>query len=130
MLTDPYPYVPANIVMRLAKLSGWTLNIAIGVQVLVGSLITGLSAALAGRPSQITTSILGGLSTVIASYLARARGSGEPELSTARVKDLEKFIRDLEAFIMDHGEKIGNDYDEQLSEFRGRLEELLGNGDE
>jgi len=115
---------------KKAQLTGWTLNIAIGVQVLVGSLITGLSAALAGRTSQLVTSVLGGVSTVIASYLARARGSGEPELSNARVKDLEKFIRDIQAFILDHGEKVGNELDEQLHEFRSRLEELLGNGDD
>ena len=34
---------------------------------------------------------LGGLATLVASYMARARGSGEPELSITRVKDLEQF---------------------------------------
>jgi hypothetical protein len=109
-------------------ITGYTLNIAIGIQVLVGSLITGLSAALVSRTSRITTSLLGGLSTVVASYLARARGSGEPELSNMRCKDLEKFIRDLEAFVMDHGSKVGKEFDEEIQGFRDQLEELLGNG--
>jgi len=43
----------------------------------------------------------------VASYLARVRGSGEPGLSIARVKDLEQFLRDAELFIMDHGEDCG-----------------------
>lgn len=51
----------------------------------------------------LSTSILGGISTLIASYLARVRGSGEPELSTSRVKDLAQFVRECEAFVQDYG---------------------------
>lgn len=69
----------------------------------------------------------GGLSTVVASYLARARGSNEPELSITRVKDLEQFIRECEAFQMDFGHLFGSDHDEQLETLRRRFEELLGN---
>jgi len=47
--------------------------------------------------------LLGGLSTIVASYLARARGSNEPELSITRVNDLEQFIRECRAFQMDFG---------------------------
>lgn len=73
----------------------------------------------------------GGIATLIASYLARARGSHEPELSTARLKDLEQFIRDSEIFQLDHGHSIGSTKPEQekrLNELRERFEELLGNG--
>ncbi|KAL0948203.1 hypothetical protein HGRIS_010810 [Hohenbuehelia grisea] len=111
-----------------AKMTGWALNVAIGLQVLLGALTTGLSAVTSGKQTSIMTSILGGLSTLVASYLARARGSNEPELSITRVKDLEHFIRECEAFKMDHGHKIGDDYlDRQLSSLRQRFEDLLGN---
>jgi hypothetical protein len=73
---------------------------------------------------------IGALSTLVASYLARARGSNEPELSIARTKDLEQFIRECRAFQMDHGHMIGNDLDSDLINFRRRYEELLGNGNE
>ena len=70
---------------------------------------------------------LGALATMVASYLARARGSNEPELSIARVKDLEQFIRECEAFKMDHGHTIGDEFDHILKAKRSRFEELLGN---
>ena len=74
--------------------------------------------------------VLGGLATLVASYLARARGSGEPELSITRVKDLENFLRELRAFQLDHAHEFpapGNSLGEQLEDFRHRFEELLGN---
>jgi len=111
-----------------AKLTGLALNIAIGLQVVIGAMITGLSAVTTGRHTSIMTSILGGFSTIVASYLARARGSNEPELSIARVKDLEQFLRECEAFQMDHGHKVGHDHDDRIDNFRARFEELLGNG--
>jgi hypothetical protein len=73
------------------------------------------------------TAVLGGFSTIVASYLARARGSNEPELSITRVKDLEQFIRECEAFKLDHGHATGDKFDKDLEKFRGRFEELLGN---
>jgi len=111
-----------------AKMTGLALNIAIGLQVVIGALITGLAAVTSGKQTSIMTSILGGFSTIVASYLARARGSNEPELSIARVKDLEQFLRECEAFQMDHGHKVGHDHDARIDGFRGRFEELLGNG--
>ncbi|KAF5374510.1 hypothetical protein D9615_009090 [Tricholomella constricta] len=112
-----------------AKMTGYALNAAIGVQVLLGSLTTGLSAAAtSGKQAAIATTILGGLSTLVASYLARARGSNEPELSITRVKDLEQFIRECQAFEMDFGHTTTGEYDEQLFRFRSLFEELLGNG--
>ncbi len=64
---------------------------------------------------------------MVASYLARARGSNEPELSITRVKDLEQFIRECKAFQMDHGHCAGNEFDLNLESLRRRFEELLGN---
>ena len=75
----------------------------------------------------MTTSALGGLSTLVASYLARMRGSNEPELSITRTKDLEQFIRQCNAFQMDRGHITGNEEDDTLNELRRKFEELLGN---
>lgn len=111
-------------------MTGYALNIAIGLQVLLGSLTTALSAATTGRSTQIATVVLGGLATLVASYLARARGSNEPELSITRVKDLEQFIRECEAFQMDRGHISGDKYDHQLETFRRKFEEFLGQGTE
>ncbi|KAF8181506.1 hypothetical protein BJ912DRAFT_610258 [Pholiota molesta] len=111
-----------------AKFTGWALNVAIGLQVLLGSLTTGLSAvATRGKSAAVPTTILGALATLVASYLARARGSNEPELSITRVKDLEQFIRECTNFQMDHGEHMGHDYDGKIDGFRMRFESLLGN---
>ena len=68
------------------------------------------------------------MSTLVASYLARVRGSNEPELSRSRVKDLAQFIRECQAFQMDHGLSTGHEHDADLDRFRGQFEELLGNG--
>ena len=46
---------------------------------------------------------LGAISTMLASYLAKVRGSGEPEFSTIRTRELNTFLREVDAFIMDHG---------------------------
>ncbi|KAJ7186790.1 hypothetical protein C8R46DRAFT_1058040 [Mycena filopes] len=110
-----------------AKMTGYALNIAIGLQVLLGALTTGLSAVTTGRQTSVVTSILGGLSTLVASYLARARGSNEPELSITRCKDLDQYIRECEIFILDHGHCTGDEFDSELNGLRDRFEELLGN---
>ncbi|KAJ7902751.1 hypothetical protein B0H14DRAFT_3422227 [Mycena olivaceomarginata] len=110
-----------------ARLTGYALNIAIGLQVLLGALTTGLAAVTSGRHASVATSILGGFSTLVASYLARARGSNEPELSTTKVKDMDQFIRDCEVFILDFGHLTGNEHDEKLNQLRHHFEELLGN---
>ncbi|KAG6862719.1 hypothetical protein C0991_010545, partial [Blastosporella zonata] len=113
---------------RKAITTGYALNIAIGLQVLLGSLTTGIAAATTtGRQAAISTTILGALTTIVASYLARSRGSNEPANSIRRVKDLEQFIREIDAFQMDHGGVATNEYDSQLLRFRARFEELLGN---
>lgn len=115
-----------------ATWTGYALNIAIGLQVLLGSLTTGLSAVTVGKETSVMTVILGALATLVASYLARMRGSNEPELSITRVKDLDQFLRDCRAFQLDHGQTHGtseNGLDKRVEELRSRFEELLGNGD-
>ena len=67
---------------------------------------------------------------MVASYMARARGSGEPELSITRVKDLEQFLRESRAFQMDHAHEYStpeNGLGNQLEDLRRKFEELLGN---
>ncbi|KAG2136308.1 hypothetical protein BD769DRAFT_1440087 [Suillus cothurnatus] len=162
LLSQEYPSLPANLVPKTtlqpdhtagerlqptidaaehekakcaakAKWTSYALNIAIGLQVLLGSLTTGLSAiAVNGKQSAVATVILGALATLVASYLARMRGSNEPELSITRVKDLDQFLRDCKTFQLDHGYTYGtaeNGLDKRVEEFRSRFEELLGNGD-
>ena len=77
-----------------------------------------------------STTVLGAFATLVASYLARARGSNEPELSIARVKDLDQFLRECKNFEGDHGAHTGHDFDKQLDYYRARFENLLGNGNE
>ncbi|KAF8910441.1 hypothetical protein CPB84DRAFT_1842463 [Gymnopilus junonius] len=104
-----------------ANWTGWVLNVAIGLQVLLGSLTTGLSAAATnGKSAAISTTIL------VASYLARARGSNEPDFSITRVKDLDRFIRECKALEMDHGDDTSHKFDQQLIEERDELERILG----
>ena len=67
---------------------------------------------------------------MIASYLARARGTNEPQNSEQLASDLQKFLRDIRAFIEDHGDAEGHEYDNQITAFRERFEELLGNATE
>ena len=71
--------------------------------------------------------IIGALATLVASYLARARGSNEPELSITRTKDLEQFIRECRSFQLDYGHLSGHEHDPEVFRLRRRFEELLGN---
>lgn len=47
--------------------------------------------------------VLGGTSTILASYLAKVRGSGEPEMSSIRSRELDSFLREVDAFVLDQG---------------------------
>ncbi len=78
---------------------------------------------------QVTTSILGGTSTVIASYLARVRNSNEPETSNGRVRDLSEFLRECYAFVEDYGYDTGGEYNGGVVELGQRFEELLKGAD-
>ena len=63
----------------------------------------------------------------MASYLARARGSNEPEFSLLRTKALNHFLREIDAFTLDHGHEVGREWDEKINGFRLGLENMLGN---
>lgn len=73
--------------------------------------------------------LTGGIATVIASYLARARGSSEPEASEARIKDLNQFRRECDCFLLDYGklDVSHHEHDDKLTALRNRFEQLLGN---
>ncbi|KAI0247241.1 hypothetical protein BJV78DRAFT_1133658 [Lactifluus subvellereus] len=113
--------------VKRAKMTGYSLNVAIAVQVILGALTTGLGAALSGKSSSVAISILGGASTLAASYLARTRGSNEPEFSLLRAKALNQFLREIHAFKLDHGHEVGHAFDERVDGFRFGLENMLGN---
>ena len=97
---------------------------------------TALGMFLLGKKLAISTSsvangilffYIGALATLVASYLALARGSNEPELSITRTKDLEQFIRECRSFQLDYGHSSGREFDLELIRFRRRFKELLGN---
>lgn len=67
------------------------------------------------------------MSTLAASYLAKMRGSGEPEASAARIKDIENFQREIEATKLDMGHIVGPQCDEIINGYRRRFEEIMGN---
>ncbi|KAH9961794.1 hypothetical protein BC827DRAFT_1131281 [Russula dissimulans] len=110
--------------------TGWAQNIALGLQVLLGALTTALGAALGGKKTSVAISILGGATTLVASYLARTKGSNEPELSLRRSRDLDQFLREINAFVLDHGHEYGKTWDDKIEGFRFGLERLLGNNPE
>jgi hypothetical protein len=129
-----------------AKWTAYSINIAIALQVLLGALTTALAASLRGnsvRPtvffSAVTTGImthmqihisiavLGSLATLVASYLARTRGSSEPETSLLREHTFDNFIRRLRSFILDTGMEDGHDH--VVENFRNELERLLNPSD-
>ena len=106
--------------------------------VLVTEILTNLQMQVS-RPSFLTGVVhpflmflcmLAGFSTLVVSFLARVRGSNNPELSITRVKDLEQFICECQALEMDYGHVIGDKYDSELIHFQNRFEELLGNANE
>ena len=76
---------------------------------------------------RISVSVLGSLATLVASYLARTRGSSEPETSLLREQALNNFIRRLRSFILDVGWQDG--HDQVVENFRNELERLLNPSD-
>jgi len=111
---------------KKAIFTGWAQNIALGLQVLVGALTTALGAALSGKNTAVAISILGATSTLITSYLARTKGSNEPQTSLLRAQALEHFLREIEGFILDHGHEVGDKWDYKIKGFRLGLEKILG----
>ncbi|KAN0135075.1 hypothetical protein V8E53_006966 [Lactarius tabidus] len=112
---------------RQAKLAAYSINIAIALQVVLGALTTALGASLRGNSIRISVAALGSLATLVASYLARTRGSGEPETSLLREQTLNNFLRRLRSFILDTGFQDGHDH--VVENFRNELERLLNPSD-
>ncbi|KAI9430234.1 hypothetical protein H4582DRAFT_1792915, partial [Lactarius indigo] len=114
-----------NKAAQTAQWTGWTLNATIAGQVLVGAVALG--GALSGRHKLVAISILGGASTFVASYSIRTRGSDERKASLLRVKALNHFLREIEAFQLIHGHEVSREWDEKIYGFRLGLENILGN---
>lgn len=64
------------------------------------------------------------------------RGSGEPESSLLKCKDLDNFIRNCEAFILDYGhividernlDEMTSSLEKYIRRFRSLYETILGN---
>jgi hypothetical protein len=72
---------------------------------------------------RVSIAALGGLATLVASYLAQTRGSSEPETSLLREQTLDNFVRRLKTFILDAGLQDGHDH--VVENFRDELERLL-----
>ncbi|KAK0187205.1 hypothetical protein F5146DRAFT_766929 [Armillaria mellea] len=105
-----------------AMMNGYAMNVAIGIQLLVGSLTTAISALVTRREVTIVLPILGAILTVTAAFLIKARGSNEPEQSLMVARDLEQFIRECKAFLVD----FGSDTDKkEVQRLRNRFEEIL-----
>lgn len=66
------------------------------------------------------------MTTLAASYLAKARGSGEPEFSAGKCRELEKFERELSAYMLDHGDNAGDGHSSTIRTYRDRFEEIMG----
>jgi hypothetical protein len=113
--------------MKQATLTGWAQNIALGLQIFIGALTTALGAALSGKKTSVAVSILGGASTLVASFLARTKSSNEPQTSLFRAQALDHFLREISAFNLDHGHEIGDKLDDRIHGFRLGLERILGN---
>lgn len=61
----------------------------------------------------------------MASYLARARSTNEPEASRLRADSLNHFLRTVKAFQLDHGSDTTDTYDKDIKDFRLKLEHML-----
>ncbi|KAK0234609.1 hypothetical protein EDD85DRAFT_88605 [Armillaria nabsnona] len=112
-----------------AMMKGYTMNITIGIQLLVGALTTAISALVTGREITIVLPILGGISTLTAAFLTRARGSNEPERSLMVARDLEQFIRECKAFLVDFGSSTEDVHKREVQRLRNRFEEILRDAD-
>ncbi|KAI0285712.1 hypothetical protein BC826DRAFT_1050814 [Russula brevipes] len=111
---------------KKAMWSSWAENVALALQVLFGTLTTAVGAALGGKNSVVGIALLGGASTLVASYLARTKGSNEPQFSLLRSQALKHFLREIESFVLDHGHEVGSKWDHQIVGFRLGLERILG----
>ncbi|KAH9057508.1 hypothetical protein EDB87DRAFT_1631155 [Lactarius vividus] len=112
-----------NKAVQTVQWTSWALNATIAGQVLIGAMALG--AALRGKNKLAAISILGGASTFVASYSARTRDS-DKRRALLRVEALDRFLREIEAFQLDHGKEVSREWDEKIDGFRLGLENVLG----
>ena len=111
-----------TISLCLARWQRLSINGAIRIQAIVGALTTASQLQdqhtysrslnhplregfLLGLLVQLgaAVAVLGGISTVLASYLAKVRGLGEPKPLLIRTRELNSFPREIPTFIVDDG---------------------------
>jgi len=102
----------------------WLVKIATFAQIGSNAIITGLSASTSNRHAQIGVSAMGAINTVISSFLVRVRGTREPERSKTHAENLEKFIRELESFMLDEGQSRDRKWDDKVWKFRTEFDRL------
>ncbi|KAF8525831.1 hypothetical protein BU17DRAFT_62393 [Hysterangium stoloniferum] len=110
------------------------INVATFVQIASNAIITGLSASTSNRHvnsdtnysknAQIGVSAMGAINTVISSFLVRVRGTREPERSKTHAENLEKFIRQLNSFILDEGNSRDRKWDDEVTRYRSEFDRL------
>lgn len=79
------------------------------------------------KTSTIVTAVLSGVATLAGTYVVRERGADEPGASRRRVQNIDQLVRDIQAFIMDHGHLVTSDYDRKIDKYRWRFESIMGN---
>ena len=67
------------------------------------------------------------MTTLVASYLARMRGSTEPDQSIKRTDRLDHLIRAIYAFGLDYSRKSATEQETKLEEFRFKFEDIMRN---
>lgn len=68
----------------------------------------------------------GGMSIIVASIIARIRGTGQPELSIKCAVDLDRFLRECNAYVIEHGAEYSTPQnDRRIGELRQKFEEIL-----
>ncbi|KAK0429747.1 hypothetical protein EV421DRAFT_1946385 [Armillaria borealis] len=124
-----------------AIMKGYTMNIAIGIQLLVGALTTAISALVTGTRDAISITIV---LPILVFIILPARGYIErlqqhsspepedrtkPERSLMVARDLEQFIRECKAFLVDFGSSTEDVHKREVQRLRNRFEEILGDAD-
>jgi len=69
----------------------------------------------------------GAVTTLVASYLARMRGSSEPDQSVKRTDRLDHLIRAIQAFKLEYLRKSATEQETKLEEFRYWFEDIMRN---
>ncbi|KAF9777751.1 hypothetical protein BJ322DRAFT_1114799 [Thelephora terrestris] len=74
------------------------------------------------EPTRLIAFALGVFTLCLVLFLARLRALGEPEFTLNRTRELNSLLGDLQTFTVDHGNKTGAEYDQQIKTFEERLE--------